>query len=156
MRLLVRHLKGILDDLATSFRSEPIDSIHEEAVHCGLIRFSMGKGERGATAITLRLIQYLAVITLSSKDDPKGITVHPRTDRPPQDCYAASLSALPAALVRGAVRQTSGHPTRTVSFFVSYLQRLSRGRRLTAMMMTQPKIALTQHSMPNLVAAAPA
>lgn len=110
MRLLVRHLKGILDDLATSFRSEPIDSIHEEAVHCGLIRFSMGKGERGATAITLRLIQYLAVITLSSKDDPKGITVHPRTDRPPQDCYAASLSALPAALVRGAVRQTSGHP----------------------------------------------
>lgn len=40
----MRHLKGILDDLPTSFRSQLIDSIHEEAVHCGAHQIL--KGER--------------------------------------------------------------------------------------------------------------
>ncbi|KAN0125301.1 hypothetical protein V8E53_015611 [Lactarius tabidus] len=70
-----RHLKGFLDDLR----------------------------ERGDGDHTLRLIQYLAVITLSS------IQVRPRHYGAPADRPTAALSALPAALVRGG-RKTDERP----------------------------------------------
>jgi hypothetical protein len=97
---VLRHLKGFLDDLPSSLRSHALTGLvpRRDAVHCSLIWFSMGKGERGDGDHTLRLIQYLAVITLSS------IQVRPRHYGAPADRPTAALSALPTTLVCGGAQ----------------------------------------------------